>query len=601
MPASNIQYLNNSPIQFYKNPASDNDKLNGFTTFELTAYDRAQENVCDFITPDFCQYASINDNYHFQFKASTIGSELTQSFFTPILSGTNTSVTSGELVDSGADFSASSVNANDLVVNTTTNESTFALAPIGTTTLDLNEDIFTATPENYEIYDIKVSGAWKYDWSDGFFYIDTPTNLSSISFRGTVNSGSWYKVQFTITNYVAGVLTIKLGDTTVGTISSNGTFTFYDECTGLNPDLNFVTDASFDANLSGIDLYQINQIYRIEIRDLADNLVHTINHTETSDSLNIGNIVIYSDWADSLTEDYCGCYRFWIYDNTNAQLENLVENGTFTGVSPWQYYNSNAGITITGGKLVFNTTGDTSNDGVIQPTANIQTNTTYTVVFTISNYVQGSVFIGVGGVPSAAYAGNGTNTVNITTTGSLSYPGVQILQSGANTTLNVDNITVYVAEEDLPVDGKSECMKVCHPDDCYTLIKWSNDNNSFGFYYTSPKTGGASPYYHQMRVLGRLRNQKINDLEFNPFKNTIGQMGFPYYNGQKVEELAISPMPEYMHNALAIALSHRTVLIDGVPYTRTGGYTPDWGDDSELAKVVVEVAKNNQQYLENRY
>lgn len=62
MPATNIQYLNNSPIQFYKNPASANDKLQGFTTFELTAYDRAQENVCGFITPDFCQYASLNND-----------------------------------------------------------------------------------------------------------------------------------------------------------------------------------------------------------------------------------------------------------------------------------------------------------------------------------------------------------------------------------------------------------------------------------------------------------------------------------------------------------------------------------------------------------
>jgi hypothetical protein len=78
-------------------------------------------------------------------------------------------------------------------------------------------------------------------------------------------------------------------------------------------------------------------------------------------------------------------------------------------------------------------------------------------------------------------------------------------------------------------------------------------------------------------------------------------MGMPYYNGQKIEELAISPIPEYLHNALAVGLSHRTVTIQDVAYIRTGDYTPDWDDNSELAKVIVEVSKVDQTNLENRF
>lgn len=597
MPATNIQYLNNSPIQFYKNPASANDKLQGFTTFELTAYDRAQENVCGFITPDFCQYASLNDKYAFQFKASTIGDEIVQDFFTPVLSGTNTSVTTGELVDSGADFAASGVAGSYLVVNTTTNDSSYAVAPIGTTTLDLNEDIFTATPHNYDIYNIRIQGAWKYDNVTGDFFISTPTNNSTLTFRDTafINTGNWYRVQFTVSGYIAGTLTVNIGNTTLGTISSNGTFTFYGQPTGLNPDLRFVTDATFDATIGDFDVYQLNQLYRIELRDLQDNLIYTLYHTENSISLTMGNVVIRSDWADTIGENGCDCYRFWIYDNSNTQLSDVITNGNFTTNTNWENTSPiNSDIGITSGVLRFETTSDSNYDGVFQVLPQLINGVQYTLSFRILNRVSGGVFFEVGGTSTASYSSNGVYSIDITPSNILS-PSIFIRQSTSPTQLDIDNVSLKVKTDDLTVDGKSECLRVCNQDDCYTLIQWRNDNNSFGFFY------GDSTYYHQMRVLGRLRSQKINDLEFNPFKNSIGQMGFPYYNGQKVEELAISPMPEYMHNALAIGLSHRTILIDGVPYTRAGGYIPDGNDDSELTKVVVEVAKKNQTNLENRY
>jgi hypothetical protein len=589
-----IQYLQNSPVQFYKLTGRS---VNDASIFENSAYDQRRIYDCDFITPSFCQEADINDVFAFQFKASNIGSELITEFFTPVDSGTNTSVSAGKLVDSGANFSSAGVVASYLVLNTSDNFSSYAISPIGTTTLDLNDDIFSATPKNYVIYPIRITGAWKFTTLGGKFYIDSPSGVSAVTFRNTAyfDSNKWYKVSLTVSDYVGGTLNVFLGTNNIGTITANGNYTFYGTPTGINVDLSFEADADFEGAFSNFSAYQLNQNYLIEIRDLSDTLVASINHTETTDSLTIGNIIIVSNWAAQLPEDYCGCYRFWIYDNVGCQLTNVLPNGDFSGDGGWTLTSN---VAITTGELVFTDATATTdsatnylfcgNDAIV-----FDGTTSYTVTFTISNRTEGGVYFVLGTTSSATYSLDGTYSFTIT-------PGIafdsmfSIVAAVTETSLTIDNVSVVVADEDLVVDAKSECFHVCDQDNCTIKLSWTNNTNSFGYYYES----GFTNY---MRLNARIRNAKINDLEFDPFKNSIGIMSMPYYNGQKVEELAVSPIPEYMHNALAVGLSHRTVTIQDVSYIRTGSYTPDWTDDSELAKVVVEVAKVDQTNLENRY
>lgn len=589
-----IQYLQNSPVQFYKLTGRS---VNDASIFENSAYDQRRIYDCDFTTPSFCQEADINDVFAFQFKASTIGSELITEFFTPIRTANNTSVSAGQLIDAGANFSTLGVVGSFLVVNNTNNLSSYAIAPIGTTTLDLNDDIFGTTPENYSIYPIRITGAWKFDNNNNKFYIDSPSGVSAVTFRNTayIDSNKWYKVSLTVSDYVGGTLNVMLGTNTIGTITANGNYTFYGTPTGLNVDLSFEADTDFEGGVSNYEALQLNQNYLIEIRDLSDTLVASINHVETSNSLTIGNIVIVSNWAAQLPEDYCGCYRFWIYDNVGCQLSNVLPNGTFSNTDDWLL---TANVSISGGELLF----DNAREGDDNATSYLYCGneaivfdgtTSYTVTFTINDYRDGGIYFILGTTSSATYSNNGTYSFTIT-------PGIafdsmfQIVSAVEGTSLDIDNISVTVAYEDIVIDAKSECFHVCDQDNCTILLSWTNNTNSFGYYYT----GGYTNY---MRLNARIRNAKINDLDFEPFKNSIGIMSMPYYNGQKVEELAVSPIPEYMHNALAVGLSHRTVTIQDVAYIRTGAYTPDWTDDSELAKVVVEVAKINQTNLENRY
>lgn len=70
-----------------------------------------------------------------------------------LAAGTNTSVASLQLVDSGATFITDGVKVDDIVVNTDTGNVSTVLSIDSQTTLTLTDDIFTATPDNYKIVD----------------------------------------------------------------------------------------------------------------------------------------------------------------------------------------------------------------------------------------------------------------------------------------------------------------------------------------------------------------------------------------------------------------------------------------------------------------
>lgn len=72
-----------------------------------------------------------------------------------LASGSNTAVVANQLQDAGATFSSAGVQIGDIVSNTTTNK-TATVTSVTNTNLGLSADIFTATPENYVVYDDAV-------------------------------------------------------------------------------------------------------------------------------------------------------------------------------------------------------------------------------------------------------------------------------------------------------------------------------------------------------------------------------------------------------------------------------------------------------------
>lgn len=81
-------------------------------------------------------------------------------YTTVLASGNNSAVVANELQDASATFSSDGVAVGDVVANTTTNK-TATVTSVTNTNLGLSDDIFTATPEAYVVYDSVVNEAEK--------------------------------------------------------------------------------------------------------------------------------------------------------------------------------------------------------------------------------------------------------------------------------------------------------------------------------------------------------------------------------------------------------------------------------------------------------
>jgi len=76
-------------------------------------------------------------------------------YTTLLATGNNSAVVANQLQDASATFSSDGVAVGDIVANTTTNK-TATVTSVTNTNLGLSEDIFTATPEAYVVYDDAV-------------------------------------------------------------------------------------------------------------------------------------------------------------------------------------------------------------------------------------------------------------------------------------------------------------------------------------------------------------------------------------------------------------------------------------------------------------
>ena len=118
-----------------------------------------------------------------------------------LTTGTNTSVTSLKLVDTGVNFVTLGVQVGDRVNNTTNGEYAEVTA-VAATELDLDFDAFTATSQNYAI----IQGYDGMAGYDAYIKLSAPTP-ASFSLSGTNTSGGTNQLNDTGTDFVAaGVL-----------------------------------------------------------------------------------------------------------------------------------------------------------------------------------------------------------------------------------------------------------------------------------------------------------------------------------------------------------------------------------------------------------
>ena len=595
MAANNIIYLPNQPIQMYLVNPTATEIEEGYTSWATTAYHKRQGD-CYFYGLDYCTPVNkATDKLQFQFKAKTTGANLVLPLFNPYLSGTNTSVSAGKLVDSGNPFGA--VDLNQLVINTTNNTGTYVSNVDSASTLSMEQDIFTATPRNYSIYSIIVNGGFRYFPATDLFTVSTAGGGYYVEYTGVLTIGNWYKITINVTDITAGSLDINVGGVVCATITSVGEHTVYGQADSTDT---FLVQASntFVGSYDGLslDVRELVTDYWIILFDKDTELYYdSIPWSESSDSLTIGNIFVNTTWAADILNPACGSYVIGVSDQEICE-GNIVQNGNMSSSTGWAL-DTNA--SITGGYLVFQ--GVATNDGA-ENTLNctIKNGLEYTVQWDITNRsgIQNGSYVlqtAQGNIsPSYSAASQGTATISFTFTATADSSTISFIVSSANATFRIDNFIVTATADAIitEMDGLSECLCVC-VNECTALIEYGSTRPTFGSFFD----GTVNMQY---RIPGRVRNTGFNDLELNPFKSSLDSEVQPYNNLNSVSELATQPMPEYAHNILGVALSHPTVKINGVGFKRIGAYAPNWQDD-ELAEVIVNIAKRNQANLRNNY
>ena len=114
------------------------------------------------------------------------------------------------------------------------------------------------------------------------------------------------------------------------------------------------------------------------------------------------------------------------------------------------------------------------------------------------------------------------------------------------------------------------------------LIQYRNRNNAFGFDYSNPT------YINSIRVAGKLKHPTFPD---ESSVQTLSDNKNAVINSrvQKLWQVSLNDLPDYVHAALAVARRHSVFTIDGVDFVcAEGDYAPNWRNSSQFAPVQFE-------------
>jgi len=139
----------------------------------------------------------------------------------------------------------------------------------------------------------------------------------------------------------------------------------------------------------------------------------------------------------------------------------------------------------------------------------------------------------------------------------------------------------------------SDCFNVQEDDyECTVELSCTNDNNAFGFEFETLS------YYEYLRIDGELRNVKYNNDKVN-YLDSIGDTTTVFFQSNKVKELFLYELPEYLHDAVRLMIGMDTFYIDGVEHVALSGgdYEPQWvslgkgNKEYDLASVTIPVVE----------
>lgn len=434
----------------------------------------------------------------------------------------------------------------------------------------------------------------------------------------SVNSlplGAYIRIGIRVTNQTAGSLDI-VTDSSKGTITSNGTYYFYDSDYN-NDNVTFSADADFDGTISDISVVVYSNYFNVILKDTKGATDYDLSSQLTFDE----------DWVTlnyQLGSVDPGCYELCFYDacgyNVNQELISDTDFSQAIGGSDWpQSVATSGSIAITGGELVVTQSG-------IPLTAYVEANptvwqsfngntltvidysfTTSTVQYTGFTRIQ--IYDSATGYELTLVTSPAAGTLY---EGTVSWPyaigntsklAIRIQSTGTNgTKIELQDFSLIVQAY---VPGQmdeycSNCIEVRDSDDCTLWVGGSNGSDAFGFHFANNWQLGA-------RVRAMMINPKYKG-DSNRYADANGKYTVTKANSGKVYTLFIDYTDEHTHDWLRLAVLSDTVRIGQFTNTNNlytavdGDYEPEWPDtlgNWPSAQARIDMQKQTDELYNN--
>lgn len=561
-------------------------------------------------------------------------------FDSPIVSGTTDGTNSSNIVDSGADFVDDGVRNDMIATNDTDNTYSYVNSGVlpGVTATELGITVLTGgfvSGEDYKVWRWrrKTGAGFGAAWTatqyiridDGLLKKVGETNDVAVFDEFDLEPEVYYKVQFTIQNLsktdIAAGVKIFIGGTEAIFVGADGDYTFY--YYAETPTSNEVVIQGVDAewemtNISIKKMTKLTIAARNEATgelDFIDEDAEDIEYNPIEvdeDGYSVENDPVAKasfDWSN-LEEGYAcptGCYQLCLLD---LPTNNIITNGEFNGDDGWtKVVVVTDPWTIDDGDLTVDGSGDTSANlhrlfNTLQD--DLSTSKKYKMVFTVSNWVGGGLFVFLVNNNTTIQVFDGSSNadgeqeieIDMTveafneTTVYLQATGTDWVNGASDFTL--DNIRIYQAAETVSILNCSEPFLLSSEHPCTQLLTWTNENDAFGMKY------GTFSIVHSLRIDSKQWQPIYEKIDKSIDTDSIGTIESIYSRTRKKHKLTLVEIPEYLHDAIAIGLEHDQFFIDGDRYvSEEEEYTPVWRKSSLLAPVDIEVIESGQ-LLEKR-
>ncbi len=133
----------------------------------------------------------------------------------------------------------------------------------------------------------------------------------------------------------------------------------------------------------------------------------------------------------------------------------------------------------------------------------------------------------------------------------------------------------------------SDAIRLISDTTCTLELRYSCNDNAFGFEFENTGTEFS------MRLDGKIWQPSYINERNEYFRDSRGIERAIYVNSIKKFLLSIAQQPEYMHDALRVALKCDNFYVNNSLYTYADSeYSPKWRKSSDLAPVEVEIKEN---------